>query len=545
MKIALAQINPTVGDFVGNSAKILAFTELAQRRGADLAVFSELSLCGYLPFDLIERPQFMARNEKELNCLAKKLPIAAIVGYAGCASESTGKTAANAAALLENGNVAFLQHKMLLPTYDVFDESRYFQPARTQSVFPFHGQELGITICEDIWNDKNFWAKPLYERDPVTELVGKGATLIVNISASPYTIDKRALRVDMLRSLAKTHGRPVIYVNQVGGNDSLVFDGGSLVILPDGSTAAQACSFEEDLILFDTGTGSGDVHPQKPGELDFVLQALICGARDYVFKSGFRKVIVGLSGGIDSSVVAAIAVAAIGQENVLGVSMPGPYSSDGSRTDARQLADNLGIEFLTLPISEVFGSYRTALLEPFQGCPEDVTEENLQARIRGNFLMALSNKFGSMVLSTGNKSEMAVGYCTLYGDMAGGLALLSDVPKTMVYNLAELINQGREVIPRASIEKPPSAELRPNQRDQDSLPSYDVLDCILKAYIEDVNSPEEIAARYGYPVELVRLIAIRVDRNEYKRRQAPPGLKITSRAFGLGRPFPIVQTFMP
>jgi NAD+ synthetase len=325
----------------------------------------------------------------------------------------------------------------------------------------------------------------------------------------------------------------------------LVFDGGSLVILPDGSTAAQACSFEEDLILFDTGTGSGDVHPQKPGELDFVLQALICGARDYVFKSGFRKVIVGLSGGIDSSVVAAIAVAAIGQENVLGVSMPGPYSSDGSRTDARQLADNLGIEFLTLPISEVFGSYRTALLEPFQGCPEDVTEENLQARIRGNFLMALSNKFGSMVLSTGNKSEMAVGYCTLYGDMAGGLALLSDVPKTMVYNLAELINQGREVIPRASIEKPPSAELRPNQRDQDSLPSYDVLDCILKAYIEDVNSPEEIAARYGYPVELVRLIAIRVDRNEYKRRQAPPGLKITSRAFGLGRPFPIVQTFMP
>ena len=545
MRIALAQINPTVGDFVGNSAKILEFAKLAQSRGADLAVFSELSLCGYLPLDLIERPQFMARNEKELNCLAKKLPIAAIVGYAGRASESTGKAAANAAALLENGNIAFLQHKMLLPTYDVFDESRYFQPARTQSVFSFHGQELGITICEDVWNDKNFWAKPLYERNPVAELVGKGATLLINISASPYTIDKRALRVDMLRSLAKTHARPVIYVNQVGGNDSLVFDGGSLVILPDGRLAAQARSFEEDLILFDTETGSGDVHPQPPGELDVALQGLICGTRDYVFKSGFRKVVVGLSGGIDSSVVASIAVAALGQKNVLGVSMPGPYSSEGSRTDASQLAKNLGIEFLTLPITEVFNSYRGALSKPFQDHPEDVTEENLQARIRGNFLMALSNKFGSMVLSTGNKSEMAVGYCTLYGDMAGGLALLSDVPKTMVYALAELINQGREVIPHASIEKPPSAELRPNQKDQDSLPPYDVLDRILKAYIEDVNSPEEIAARYGYHLELVRSIAIRVDRNEYKRRQAPPGLKITSRAFGLGRPFPIAQKFVP
>jgi NAD+ synthase (glutamine-hydrolysing) len=545
MKIALAQINPTVGDFVGNSAKILELTEFAQRRGADLAVFSELSLCGYLPLDLIERPQFMARNEKELNCLAKKLSLPAIVGYAGRANESTGKAAANAAALLENGNIAFLQHKMLLPTYDVFDESRYFQPARTQSVFSFHGQELGITICEDVWNDKTFWAKPLYERNPVAELVGKGATLLINISASPYTIDKRALRVDMLRSLAKTHGRPVIYVNQVGGNDSLVFDGGSLVILPDGRLAAQARSFEEDLILFDTETGSGDVHPQPPGELDVALQGLICGTRDYVLKSGFRKVVIGLSGGIDSSVVASIAVAAVGQENVLGVSMPGPYSSEGSQSDARQLAKNLGIEFLTLPISEVFNSYRAALSESFQGRPEDVTEENLQARIRGNFLMALSNKFGSMVLSTGNKSEMAVGYCTLYGDMAGGLALLSDVPKTMVYALAELINQSREVIPHASLEKPPSAELRPNQKDQDSLPPYDVLDRILKAYIEDVNSPEEIAARYGYHLDLVRSIAIRVDRNEYKRRQAPPGLKITSRAFGLGRPFPIAQKFVP
>jgi NAD+ synthase (glutamine-hydrolysing) len=545
MKIALAQFNPTVGDFSGNSAKILEMTNIAQGRGADLVVFSELCLCGYLPLDLIERPQFIARNEKELDCLAKKLPIPAIVGYAGHANESTGKAAANAAALLVNGNIAFLQHKMLLPTYDVFDESRYFQPARAQSIFSFHGQQLGITICEDMWNDKTFWSKQLYDRDPVAELVEKGAGLLINISASPYTIDKRALRVDMLRSLAKTHGRPVIYVNQVGGNDSLVFDGGSLAILPDGRIAGQARSFEEDLVFFDTETGAGEVHPQPASELEVAFQALICGTRDYVCKSGFRKVVVGLSGGIDSSVVAAIAVAALGRENVLGVSMPGPYSSEGSRTDARVLAENLGIEFLTLPISPVFDAYRTVLSEPFRGRPENVAEENLQARIRGNYLMALSNKFGSMVLSTGNKSETAVGYCTLYGDMAGGLALLSDVPKTMVYALADLINRERELIPRASIEKPPSAELRPNQKDQDTLPPYDVLDQILKAYIEDVKSPDEIAARFGYDLELVRSIALRVDRNEYKRRQAPPGLKITSRAFGLGRPFPIVQKFVP
>jgi NAD+ synthase (glutamine-hydrolysing) len=545
MKIALVQFNPTVGDFDGNSAKIFELAQLAQQRGADLAVFSELCLCGYLPLDLIERPQFIARNERELACLAKKLPIPSIVGYAAHVNESTGKAAANAAALLDHGRIAFVQHKMLLPTYDVFDESRYFQPARTQLPFLFHEQQLGITICEDMWNDKNFWAKQLYDRDPVAELVGKGAALLINISGSPYTIDKGALRIDMLRSLAKNHGRPVIYVNQVGGNDSLVFDGGSMVIMPDGRIAAQSALFDEDLVLFDAETGLGEIHPQPASEIEVALRALICGTRDYVCKSGFSKVVVGLSGGIDSSVVAAVAVAALGRENVLGVSMPGPYSSEGSRTDAKVLAENLGIEFLSLPMSDVFESYRSALCEPFQGRPENVAEENLQARIRGNFLMALSNKFGSMVLSTGNKSEMAVGYCTLYGDMAGGLALLSDVPKTMVYALAETINRERELIPRPSIEKPPSAELRPNQKDQDSLPPYDVLDTILKAYIEFVKSPDEIATQYGYNLDLVRSIAIRVDRNEYKRRQAPPGLKITSRAFGLGRPFPIVQKFVP
>jgi NAD+ synthase (glutamine-hydrolysing) len=434
---------------------------------------------------------------------------------------------------------------MLLPTYDVFDESRYFQPAAEQNVFSFGGQNLGITVCEDIWNDKTFWAKPLYERDPVAELIAKRASLIINISGSPYTIDKRAVRLDMLRALAKSHGLPVVYVNQVGGNDSLVFDGGSVVVLPDGRIPAQASSFVEDLVLFDIETSSGEFHSQPATELDLVLQALICGTRDYVCKSGFRAVVVGLSGGIDSSVVAAIAVAALGRENVLGVSMPGPYSSEGSRADARQLAENLGIEFQTIPITDVFHSYRTALASAFRDRPENVTEENLQARVRGNYLMALSNKFGSMVLSTGNKSEMAVGYCTLYGDMAGGLAMLSDVPKTMVYALANLINRERELIPRASFDKPPSAELRPNQTDQDSLPPYEVLDRILKAYIEDLKSPEEIAGQCGFDIDLVRSIAGKVDRNEYKRRQAPPGLKITSRAFGLGRPFPIVQKFNP
>jgi NAD+ synthase (glutamine-hydrolysing) len=545
MKIALAQLNPTVGDFGGNSAKILEFAQLARDRGADLAVFSELSLCGYLPLDLIERPEFLARNEREVLYLAKKLPIPSIVGYAARLNASTGKAAANAAALLANGGVEFIQHKMLLPTYDVFDESRYFQPATSQSVFSFGGQKLGITICEDIWNDKTFWAKPLYERDPVAELIAKHATVLINISASPYTIDKRSLRVDMLRSLAKIHDLPVVYVNQVGGNDSLVFDGDSVVILPDGRIVAQASSFVEDLVIFDLETRSGELHGRPDEEIEMALLAIICGTHDYVYKSGFRKVVIGLSGGIDSSVVAAVAVAALGRENVLGVSMPGPYSSEGSRADAKQLANNLGIEFLTLPITEVFKAYRAALAEPFRGRSEDVTEENLQARVRGNFLMALSNKFGSMVLSTGNKSEMAVGYCTLYGDMAGGLALLSDVPKTMVYSLAELINREKELIPSSSIKKPPSAELRPNQVDQDSLPPYDMLDRILKAYIEDVKSPEEIADHYSYDLELVRSIAKKVDRNEYKRRQAPPGLKITSRAFGLGRPFPIAQKFIP
>jgi len=377
------------------------------------------------------------------------------------------------------------------------------------------------------------------------DLIDKGATVIINISASPYTLDKRALRLEMLQSLARSQHRPVIYVNQVGGNDSLVFDGSSFALTAEGHVAAQARSFVEDLVFFDTCTGQGDIRVQPGDEISAALEALVCGTRDYVRKCGFKKVFVGLSGGIDSSVVACIATAALGKENVTGVGMPGPYSSEGSVRDARQLAANLGIKFILLPISDIFAAYRGVLQHPFGGCPDDITEENIQARIRGNLLMALSNKFGALVLSTGNKSEMAVGYCTLYGDMAGGLAVISDVPKTMVYKLAAAINRERELVPLASISKPPSAELRPNQTDQDCLPPYDVLDRILKAYIEDVCTPEEIAAQFGFSLDLVRSIAIMVDRNEYKRKQAPPGLKITSRAFGMGRPFPIAQRFVP
>jgi NAD+ synthase (glutamine-hydrolysing) len=545
MKIALAQFNPTIGDFAGNSARILSLAAQAKQRGADLAVFSELCLCGYLPQDLLERPAFIERNHRELLDLAAKIALPAVVGYAGRVKNGTGKSIANKAAVLCGGRVVFEQSKMLLPTYDVFDESRYFQPADRQAVFEIHGENLGITICEDVWNDKNFWAKPLYPRDPVTEIFGQGTTVLLNVSASPYTLDKRSLRFEMLRSIALNHHCPVIYVNQVGGDDSLIFDGASMALTADGNVAAQARAFEEDLVLFDTTTGEGELHDQPQDELTYAYRALVTGTQDYVRKCGFKKTLVGLSGGVDSAVVASIAVDALGAENVLGVSMPGPFSSEGSKADAAALAKNLGIELIVVPISEVFDSYKKSLAPAFGDRPPDVTEENIQARIRGNYLMALSNKFGSMVLSTGNKSELAVGYCTLYGDMAGGLAAISDVPKLMVYELAQWINRDRELIPRSTIDKAPSAELRPNQKDEDSLPPYDVLDRILKAYIEDLKSPQEIADHYGFDLKLVREIALLVDRNEYKRKQAAPGLKITSRAFGFGRPFPIAQKFIP
>jgi NAD+ synthase (glutamine-hydrolysing) len=545
MKIALAQFNPTVGDFCGNSARMLEMAADAKSRAADLVIFSELCLCGYPPQDLVERPAFLERNQKELKNLAAKMPMPAIVGYVGKAQHDMGKPAANCAALLRNGEIAFKQRKMLLPTYDVFDESRYFQPAQSQSNFLFDGQQLGITICEDCWNDKDFWKQRLYERDPVAELAGQGTTLLINISASPYNLDKRQLRMEMARTLARHYKMPVIYVNQVGGNDSLVFDGSSFALDAAGNLAALAHSFDEDLVIFDSDAGTGDIRPQPSDELEAAYRALVCGTRDYVRKCGFRKVVIGLSGGVDSALVAAIAVDALGPENVFGVSMPGPYSSRGSLVDAAQLAQNLDIQYAVIPIHDIFQTYNKALCPAFKDAKEDATEENIQARIRGNLLMALSNKSGSLVLSTGNKSEYAVGYTTLYGDMAGGLAVISDVPKCMVYELARLRNRKRELIPDSTMTKVPSAELRPDQTDQDTLPPYDVLDRILKAYVEDMRTPEEISAHYEFPLVLVREVARMVDRSEYKRKQAPPGLKITSKAFSVGRRFPLANKFIP
>ena len=543
MKIALAQFNPTVGDFEGNRTRILELAREAKAGGADLAVFSELCVCGYPPQDLIERPAFAERNQQELVRLAGEIVLPSLVGFVGKAQDNTGKPVANSAALVARGKILFEQRKMLLPTYDVFDETRYFQPANVQHAFPFGSDTLGITICEDSWNDKSFWPERLYERDPVAELVAKGSNLVLNISSSPYALGKRGLRHDMLAAVARDRGVPVVYVNQVGGNDSLIFDGSSVAFTADGRVAARAKSFEEDLIYFDTVTGKGDMRASLDDEYEAAYRALVLGTRDYVRKCGFKKAVIGLSGGIDSALVAVIAAAALGAENVLGVSMPGPFSSEGSVADAKQLAKNLGIDLITLPISGIFGCYNGVLAEAFHGRKPDSTEENIQARIRGNLLMALSNKFGSLVLSTGNKSELAVGYCTLYGDMAGGLGVIADVPKLMVYDLAKLVNREREMIPQATMTKPPSAELRADQKDTDTLPPYEDLDRILKGYVEDLMTPEQIAEECLLPLDLVRSVAMQVDRNEYKRKQAPPGLKVTSKAFSVGRRFPVAQKY--
>lgn len=544
MKIALAQINPTVGDFPGNSEKIRARAEEAWTRGADLAVFTELCLCGYPPRDLVEQPSFLDDNRRALEALASSLPpIPTIVGFVGRSPSEIGKVAMNCAALLANGKVQFEQAKMLLPTYDVFDEARQFLPTESQQILSFCGSRVALTICEDCWNDKYFWTRRLYERDPVEELAGQGSSLLINISASPFSAGKRRLRQEMVEALARRYHMPVVMVNQVGGNDSLIFDGSSLAVDASGKVCAQAKSFEEDLVLFDTATGEGKLHPQPGDGPEEIYRALVLGTFDYVQKCGFKNVIVGLSGGIDSSVVAALAVAAVGPENVLGVGMPGPYSSPESLRDARQLAQNLGIRFQVLEISEIFKSYRATLVEPFRGLAEDATEENIQARIRGNLLMALANKLGGLVLSTGNKSELAVGYCTLYGDLAGGLAVISDVPKMMVYELASYVNRDREIIPVACLSKPPSAELRPGQTDQDTLPPYEVLDKVLTAYIEEGQTPQALADENDFPLELVQEVVGRVVRSEYKRYQAPPGLKVTAKAFGLGRRLPIAQNY--
>jgi NAD+ synthase (glutamine-hydrolysing) len=540
VKIALGQINPTVGDFAGNAAKIIQFSRRAQADSAGLILFPELSVCGYPPRDLVERPSFVARNRETLDRIAGETRgIAVICGVVTPADSETGKSVRNSAALLMDGKVAFVQSKMLLPTYDVFDEMRNFAPAKAQELFSFCGNRMALTICEDAWNDKQFWIKRLYPLDPVDALIRAGGNFVLNISASPFWIGKRQLRRDMLASIARQHKVPVVMVNQVGGNDSLVFDGSSLVLNSEGNVIAQGRSFEEDLITFDSKTLTGEMHEQVASDEASVYGALVLGTRDYIQKCGFQKAIIGLSGGIDSALTAAIAADAVGAENVIGVGMPGPYSSQGSIDDARTLAKNLGIRFELLSINQAYEAYRETLREVFSGYKEDVTEENLQSRARGMILMALSNKFGAIVLSTGNKSELGVGYCTLYGDMVGGLAVISDVPKTLVYRVSEYVNSRREVIPRATLEKPPSAELRANQKDSDSLPPYDILDAVLEDYVEDSHQAERIAADRGIDIEVVRRVIRLVDRAEYKRQQAAPGLKISPKAFGYGRRFPI------
>ncbi len=547
MRIALAQINPTVGDLEGNISRIAAAARQAAGRGAEVAVFPELAITGYPPRDLVEKPSFLDRSERALENLAQQtadLDLALVCGFVARSQAETGKRALNSAAVIERGEIVFRQSKMLLPTYDVFDEARYFRPAERETLCQLRGKSIALTICEDAWNDRQFWKQRLYQRDPVEELFEAGGELLLCVNASPYHMGKREFRRNVYRAAARRYRKPVVYVNQVGGNDQLVFDGSSFAMNASGEVVAAARSFEEDLVLFDSDAGTGERHDDFPDECEAAYQALVLGTRDYMRKCGFSQVLIGLSGGIDSSLTAAIAVEAVGRENVTGVGMPGPFSSDHSVSDARDMAANLGIRFELVNISGVCESFERELEPLFRGLPRDVTEENLQSRARGVTLMALSNKTGALVLTTGNKSELAVGYCTLYGDMCGGLAVISDVPKTMVYELTRIANRRHaNAIPENVFTKPPSAELRPDQKDTDSLPDYAVLDRILEAYVEQYRAPAEIARELELPIGLVQDIVNKVDRNEYKRQQAAPGLKVTTKAFGIGRRFPIAQRF--
>ncbi len=545
MRIALAQINQTVGDFQKNTENICSFLDRAKRQGAHLVIFPELAVTGYPPKDFLDIPAFIDENLKALRNIAHHVTdISAIVGFADKNKLPYGKLVYNAAAFIQNQKIVSVHHKSLLPTYDVFDEHRYFEPAHVISPVQFMDHILGISICEDIWNDEEFWTRPLYERDPIENLISQKSNIVINISSSPFTVGKHEkTRLRMLIHDAVKYKVPFVYVNQVGGNDDLVFDGNSTVINAEGKLIAQAAMFKEDLIVVDTENPEVQVCPRAYTPIETVRKALIVGLQDYMAKCGFQKVVIGLSGGIDSAVTAALAVEALGNDNVIGVLMPSQFTSQESAADAAKLAVNLGISYKIIPIKDTFESYLNTLKPEFQEMPFDITEENLQARIRGNILMALSNKSGYLVLSTGNKSELAVGYCTLYGDMSGGLALISDVPKTMVYELARQINHEREIIPQNSIKRLPSAELRPNQLDMNTLPPYEILDGILKAYVEDAKSPSEII-QMGFEKKTVFEIIRKVKRNEYKRRQAPPGIKVTSKAFGSGRRMPIAHKFM-
>jgi NAD+ synthase (glutamine-hydrolysing) len=540
MRIALAQLNTTVGDIAGNEAAILAAYRRGVEAGAGLVMTPELSIVGYPPRDLLLRPSFIRANLEALQRIAAATGEAGLlVGFVGEGDASVGRGLSNAVALLHQGRVAAIRSKTLLPTYDVFDEDRYFDPATANAPVEFRGLRLGLTVCEDVWNDADFWPRRRYRPDPAADLVAAGVDLLLNISASPWHLGKESTRLAMLRSLCAKSGVPVLYCNLAGGNDELVFDGRSLAFNAEGGLLAEGAAFAEDFRVVDTRT-SGGMSASSPCEEAQVHDALVLGTRDYLRKCGFRSAVLGLSGGIDSAVVAALAVAALGAENVRGLALPSQYSSQGSIDDALALARNLGIRCDVVPIQAPFDAVKSQMTPLFEGRPEDTTEENIQARLRGVALMSMSNKFGSLLLTTGNKSELAVGYCTLYGDMCGGLAVISDVPKTLVYRVARWVNREREIIPSSSITKAPSAELRPNQTDQDSLPAYEVLDAILDAYVVHHRTPAEIVAS-GFPEESVRRVVRLIDFSEYKRRQAAPGLKVTTRAFGVGRRQPVAQ----
>ena len=542
MKIALAQINTTIGDFAGNRDKLLAAYRRGVEAGADLVLAPELATTGYPPRDLLLRPQFIDKNLAILNELAAATGKTALVaGFVEHNDQQPGRPAANSVALMQNGKIAAIRRKMLLPTYDVFDEDRYFEPAVENKPVELGGWKLGLTICEDIWNDEDFWRQRRYRRDPSQELVEAGAQIIINCSASPWYLGKEIVRRNMVASLAAKIGRPVVYCNLVGGNDELVFDGHSMAFDGRGRLIAEARGFEEDFLLVDIEQAE-PVIPSICKSEEQLHAALTLGLRDYMHKCGFKAAVLGLSGGIDSALTACLAAAALGPENVLGVSLPSQFSSQGSLDDARALARNLGIRYEVIPIQTPFEAVKQQLQPLFAGRKEDVTEENIQARLRGVILMALSNKFGSLLLTTGNKSEMAVGYCTLYGDMCGGLGVISDVPKQMVYRLARWINREREIIPVSSLTKPPSAELRPNQTDQDTLPPYEILDAILELYVVEGRRPAEIIDAGFKEADVKRVVRL-IDQSEYKRRQAAPGLKVTSKAFGMGRRIPIAQRY--
>lgn len=542
--IALAQINPTIGDFEANRKKILEYVTRAENRGADLVLFPELAICGYPPQDLLQRPAFLEANQAILEELASEIDsLDVVLGFADRNEETVGKRAHNAAALIRNGTVETVHHKLLLPTYDVFDEARHFEPGDVVTVFD--GGRIGLTVCEDIWNDPEITAdygQPRYETNPLEMADTEELELLINISASPFVRGKDRNRTDMIRRLSKKYEVNLAVCNMVGGNDSLIFDGNSLVTDPEGNVLQKGADFDEDLFMVEF-PGEDPVETVSfPGEAESVYKGLELGLKDYLGKCGFEKALVGLSGGIDSSLTASLAVDALGQENVLGVMMPSEISSEESVEDAEALADNLGIETRLYPIKELFKGYLQLFEEEFRGMEWDHTEENLQARIRGNILMALSNKYGHILLTTGNKSELAVGYCTLYGDMNGGLAVISDVPKTMVYELCEYRNTRGKVVPRRVFEKPPSAELSPGQKDEDELPPYPVLDDIIRYYVEEQLPPDDIVEK-GFDEPVVQEVVKKIDLNEYKRQQAPIGLKITTKSFSMGWRMPIAQNF--